>query len=229
MPDRTKVQVLDQINQTPFFVFFSHGDLDVCEKVARACYDGGIRILEFTNRGKGAHDVFAELQPWIRSEFPDLMFGAGTIYHARDADLYINTGADFIVSPAVDEGVADACNRNNILWIPGCLTPTEIHRAEGLGASIIKIFPVVATGGPDYIRAMHGPSPHTRFMPTGQLKPSEDSLKPWLEAGAYCVGLGSGLVTREIIKSGNFSKLTRLCAETLQIIYNHRKTITHDS
>ncbi|KPL15007.1 MAG: hypothetical protein AMS26_08765, partial [Bacteroides sp. SM23_62] len=121
------------------------------------------------------------------------------------------------------------CNRNNILWIPGCLTPSEIYRAENMGASIIKIFPILATGGPDYIRAMHGPSPNSRFMPTGQLKPTEDSLKPWLEAGAYCVGLGSGLVTREIIQTGNFSKLTGLCADTMQIIYNYRKTITHDS
>jgi len=229
MPDHTKAQVLDQINQTPFFVFFNHSDLDVCQKVTRACYDGGIRIFEFTNRGEGAHSVFSKLHPWIRSEFPDLIFGAGTIYNARDADRYINTGADFIVSPAIDDGVAETCNRNNILWIPGCLTPSEIYRAENMGASIIKIFPIVATGGPDYIRAMHGPSPNSRFMPTGQLKPTEDSLKPWLEAGAYCVGLGSGLVTREIIQTGNFSKLTGLCADTMQIIYNYRKTITHDS
>ena len=153
-----------------------------------------------------------------------MVFGAGTIYHAADANSFISMGADFIVSPAVDEEVARSCHRHEIPWIPGCLTPTEIYRAEQSGAAIIKIFPVVASGGPDYIRAMHGPSPHTRFMPTGQLRPTEESLRPWLEAGAYCVGMGSGLVTKEIIQSGHYSKLTRICADTLQIIYNYRKT-----
>ncbi len=223
MSDYSKSQVLSQINQTPFFVFFYHAEPDVCKKVITACYAGGNRIFEFTNRGKDADKVFANLNPWVRNEFPDLIFGTGTIYDAEAANLYINMGADFIVSPAVDEQVAEVCNRKKILWIPGCLSPTEIYRAEQLGAAIIKIFPIVATGGPDYIRAMHGPSPDTRFMPTGQLKPTEASLKPWMEAGAYCVGLGSGLVTREIIRYGNFSILTSLCTETIKIIYKYRK------
>ena len=223
MPDHTKAQVLEQINQTPFFVFFNHEDPEVCQKIISACYAGGIRILEFTNRRKDAAAVFFGLCPWVRSEFPDLVFGAGTIYDATTAEHFIEMGTDFIVSPAVDAEVGSLCLHHEILWIPGCLTATEIYRAEKLGADIIKIFPIVASGGPDYIRAMHGPSPHTRFMPTGQLKPTEDSLQPWLEAGAYCVGLGSGLVSREIIQSGDFSKLTNLCANTLQIIYKHRK------
>jgi 2-dehydro-3-deoxyphosphogluconate aldolase/(4S)-4-hydroxy-2-oxoglutarate aldolase len=132
-------------------------------------------------------------------------------------------GADFIVSPAMDDEVGGICQRNEILWIPGCLSPTEVYRAEKLGAEIIKIFPIIASGGPDYIRAMHGPSPHTRFMPTGQLKPTEESLTPWLEAGAYCLGLGSGLASRSIIQSGDFTKLTNLCDHTLRIIFKHRK------
>jgi 2-dehydro-3-deoxyphosphogluconate aldolase/(4S)-4-hydroxy-2-oxoglutarate aldolase len=223
MPDHTKAQVLDQVNQTPFFVFFNHGDLDICQMVIRACYDGGIRVFEFTNRAKNAPAVFSELRPWARIEFPDLVFGAGTVYDATTAERYINMGADFIVSPAMDDEVGSICRQREIFWIPGCLSPTEIYRAEKMGASIIKIFPIVATGGPDYIKAMHGPSPHTRFMPTGQLKPTEDSLKPWLEAGAFCVGLGSGLVSRDIVHSEDFSKLSSLCANTLQIIYKHRK------
>ena len=223
MPDHTKAQVLEQINQTPFFVFFNHGDPDICQKVVRACYEGGIRIFEFTNRRENASTVFSELHPWVRNEFPDLVFGAGTIYDAATAKVFIYMGADFIVSPAMDDEVGSICLQNEIKWIPGCLTPTEIYRAEQMEAVIIKIFPIVASGGPAYIRAMHGPSPHTRFMPTGQLEPTEESLQPWLEAGAYCVGLGSGLVSREIIDSGNFSKLTNLCANTLQIIYKHRK------
>jgi 2-dehydro-3-deoxyphosphogluconate aldolase/(4S)-4-hydroxy-2-oxoglutarate aldolase len=229
MPDHTKAQILEQINQTPFFVFFNHGDLDICQKVVRACYEGGIRIFEFTNRRKNAAAVFSELHPWVRNKFPDLVFGAGTIYDAATAERYINIGAEFIVSPAVDDEVGGICQQHEILWIPGCLSPTEIYHAEKMGAAIIKIFPIVASGGPDFIRAMHGPSPHTRFMPTGQLKPKEDSLQPWLEAGAYCVGLGSGLVSRDIIQSGDFGKLTNLCANTLKIIYKHRKTFTHDS
>jgi 2-dehydro-3-deoxyphosphogluconate aldolase/(4S)-4-hydroxy-2-oxoglutarate aldolase len=224
MPHHSKAQVLEQIHLTPFFVFFYHADLYICRKVVRACYEGGIRVFEFTNRGENAPAVFAELRPWANDEFPDLVFGAGTIYRAAEAEHYIGMGADFIVSPAVDEAVARKCRQHEVPWIPGCLTPTEIHLAEQLGAAIIKIFPVVASGGPDYIRAMHGPSPHTRFMPTGQLKPTEESLKPWLEAGAYCVGLGSGLVTREIIQNAKFDKLANLCADTLQIINNHRNT-----
>jgi 2-dehydro-3-deoxyphosphogluconate aldolase/(4S)-4-hydroxy-2-oxoglutarate aldolase len=223
MPDFTKAQVLDQIDQRPFFVFFNHEDLDVCKKVVRACYDGGIRIFEFTSRRKNAVEVYAELRPWASHEFPDLVFGAGTIYNTTTAEQYINMGVDFIVSPAVDDEVGGLCHRHEVSWIPGCLTPTEIYKAEQLGALVIKIFPIVATGGPDYIRAMHGPNPHTRFMPTGQLKPTEESLQPWLEAGAFCVGLGSGLVSRDIIQSEDYSKLTNTCANTLQIIYKHRK------
>jgi len=223
MPDFTKAQVLDQINQTPFFVFFNHEDPEVCRKIISACYAGGVRILEFTKRRKNAVAVFAELRPWVRTEFPDLVFGAGTIYDAKTAERFIDMGADFIVSPAMDEEAGRICARYETAWIPGCLTPTEIYLAEKIGAAIIKIFPVVASGGPDYIRAMHGPSPHTRFMPTGQLKPTEESLQPWLAAGAYCVGLGSGVVSSDIIHSGNFSTLTNLCASTLQIINKHRK------
>jgi len=223
MPDHIKAQVLEQVNQTPLFVFFNHEDPEVCQQIIIACYTGGARILEFTNRKKNASAVFSELRPWVRSKFPDLVFGAGTVFDADTAEQYINMGADFIVAPTLDDKVGGICQRFEICWIPGCLTPSEIRRAEQMGASIIKIFPIVASGGPDYIRAMHGPSPHTRFMPTGQLKPIEDSLQPWLEAGAYCVGLGSGLVSRGIVQSGDFSKLTNLCANTLQIIYKHRK------
>lgn len=223
MPDFTKAQVLDQIDQTPFFVFFNHEVPEVCQKIISACYAGGVRMLEFTNRRKNAVAVFSELRPWVRTEFPGLVLGAGTIYDAATAEHFINMGADFIVSPAMDEETGSICARHGLTWIPGCLTPTEIYMAEKMGAAIIKIFPVVASGGPDYIKAMHGPSPHTRFMPTGQLKPTEDSLQPWLAAGAYCVGLGSGVVSRDIIHSGDFSKLTNLCANTLKIIYKHRK------
>ena len=223
MPDHSKAQVLEQIKETPFFVFFNHEDAVICKNIISACYAGGIRILEFTNRRRNAAVVFSELRTWVRSEFPDLVFGAGTIYDATTAERFIGMGADFIVSPAVDEEVGLICQQHEITWIPGCLTPTEIHLAEKMGAAIIKIFPIVASGGPDYIKAMHGPSPHTRFMPTGQLKPTEESLKPWLEAGAYCVGLGSGLVSRDIVQAGDFGKLTNLCANTLQIIYKHRK------
>lgn len=223
MPDFTKAQVLDQINQTPFFVFFNHENTEVCRKIISACYDGGVRILEFTNRRKNAVAVFAELRPWVRTEFPDLVFGAGTIYDAKTAERFIDMGADFIVSPTMDAEVGSISARYETTWIPGCLTPTEIYQAEKLGAAIIKIFPVVASGGPDYIRAMHGPSPFTRFMPTGQLKPTEESLQPWLAAGAYCVGLGSGVVSRDIVQAGDFSKLSNICANTLKIIYKHRK------
>jgi len=223
MPDFTKAQVLEQINQTPFFVFFNHEDPEVCQKIISACYAGGVRILEFTNRQKNAAAVFSELRPWVRSEFPDLVFGAGTIYDASTAERFIDMGANFIVSPAMDEEVGSICFQHEITWIPGCLTPTEIYRAEQKGAAIVKIFPIVASGGPDYIKAMHGPSPQTRFMPTGQLKPSEESLQPWLEAGAYCVGLGSGVVSRDIVQSGDFSKLSNICANTLKIIHKHRK------
>jgi len=223
MPDFTKAQVLEQINQTPFFVFFNNKDPETCQKIISACYAGGIRILEFTRRQKNAVAVFSELRPWIRSEFPDLVFGAGTIYDAANAKVFIDMGADFIVSPAMDDKVGSICLQKEITWIPGCLTPTEIYRAEQIEAAIIKIFPIVASGGPAYIRAMHGPSPFTRFMPTGQLEPTEESLQPWLEAGAYCVGLGSGLVSREIVQEGDFGKLTNLCTNTLKIIHKHRK------
>lgn len=196
---------------------FNHPDFETAWNVISACYRGGVRVFEFTNRGDFAHEVFAQVVKRAATELPDLILGAGTVFDAGTAALYIQSGANFIVSPVVKEDMALTCNRRKILWSPGCATLTEISRAEELGAEIVKVFPGEVLG-PAFVKGALAPMPWTRIMPTGGVEPTRESLKSWFDAGVVCVGMGSKLFPKEVIEARDFAAIETRCAQALALI-----------
>jgi len=209
------------MEETGLVPLFYHSDLEICKKVLSACYNGGARLLEFTNRGDYAHEVFGELNKFAESNLPDMILGVGSITDAGAASLYMQLGANFVVTPVLREDIAIACNRRKLLWSPGCGSLTEIAKAEELGAEIIKIFPG-SLYGPEFVKAVKAPCPWTSIMPTGGVSTSEENLKSWFDSGVTCVGIGSQLITNESIKNQDFKSLEERVRSTLQIIQSVR-------
>jgi len=214
----TRIEVALKMKETGMIPVFYHKDAEVCKKVVKACYDGGIRVFEFTNRGDFAQEVFKEINKWATRECPEMIMGIGSVIDQGTASLYIQLGTNFIVSPLIDEDMAKVCNRRKIAWSPGCGSVTEINRAHELGAEVVKIFPGSSVGGPDFVAGVKGPMPWASIMPTGGVSPDENNLKGWFKAGVHCVGMGSQLFPKEVIESGNFEAITMKCAEALAII-----------
>ncbi len=202
---------------------FYHKDIDVCKKVLNACYEGGVRVFEFTNRGDYAHEVFNELNKYAAENLPEMIMGVGSVVDAGTTSLYIQLGANFIVSPILNAEMAKVCNRRKIAWSPGCGSLTEISYAEELGAEVVKIFPGSQVGGPNFVKAVRGPFPWTSIMPTGGVAPTEENLTAWFEAGVHCVGMGSKLITKDIIAENKYNELTKRSAEALAIIEKVKK------
>lgn len=198
-------------------------DIKICKEVISACYRGGMKIFEFTNRGEFAHEIFGELVKWARTELPELVLGVGSVVEPGTCSLYMQLGARFIVSPLLNEEMAPVCNRRKVLWIPGCATASEINRAEELGAEVVKLFPGPTTGGAKFLKAFLGPCPWSNIMPSGGVEPTEENLAEWFGAGVFCVGMGSQLITKEIIKNKEYQKLEDTCRESLRIIEKLRK------
>lgn len=196
---------------------FYHKDVELGKQVLKACYDGGARILEFTNRGDYAHEVFNELNRYAEKELPEMILGVGSVTDAGAASLYMQLGANFVVTPVLREDIALVCNRKKVLWSPGCGTLTEIARAEELGCELVKLFPG-GTYGPGFIKAIKGPCPWTNIMPTGGVSPAEENLKGWFDAGVTCVGMGSQLISKDVLKSKDFDGLTKLVKTTMETI-----------
>lgn len=202
---------------------YYHPDIEVCKKVITACYKGGMKIFEFTNRGDAAHELFSELAKWAYKSMPDLIMGVGTVVEPGTCSLYIQLGAKFIVSPLLNEEMAKVCNRRKVLWIPGCATASEIGKAEELGAEVVKLFPGPTVGGAKFLKAYLGPCPWSNIMPSGGVSPSMENLKEWFEAGAFCVGMGSQLISKEIIENERFDDLSEIAAESIEIIKKLKK------
>ena len=213
-----RINVALAMEETGLVPLFYNPEVQVCREVISACYAGGARVFEFTNRGDFAHEVFAEIRKWARDEFPDLMIGAGSVPDAPTAAIFMQMGADFIVSPVLNPEVARVCNRRKVLWIPGCGTLTEISYAEELGAEIVKIFPGSAVGGPSFVKAVKGPCPWTSIMPTGGVDPSEENLQKWFAAGVTCVGMGSALITEKTVKDSDWKSVAATVRSTLSTI-----------
>lgn len=223
MARATRVDVINKIRESGVIPIFYHKDAEICKNVIKACYDGGMRIIEYTNRGDFAHEVFSEINKWAAKELPEMTIGAGTIVDPGTTSLYIQLGADFIVSPILNSEMAKVCNRRKILWTPGCATLSEINYAEELGAEIIKLFPVPSTGGPEFLRSIKGPCPWTSIMATGGIEPTYESLKPWFDAGVVTVGMGSNLLTKELIQNKDWKGLTQKIADLVKILKTVRK------
>ncbi|MFD2099221.1 bifunctional 4-hydroxy-2-oxoglutarate aldolase/2-dehydro-3-deoxy-phosphogluconate aldolase [Flagellimonas iocasae] len=217
----TRIEVINAMLGTGMVPLFYHPDVELGKKVLKACYDGGARLMEFTSRGDFAHEVFAELNKYALKELPGMMMGVGSVTDAAAASLYIQLGANFVVTASLKEDVAMVCNRRKVSYSPGCGSLTEINRAEELGVEIVKLFPG-SVYGPGFVKAIKGPQPWTSIMPTGGVSTDEDNLKGWFGAGVSCVGLGSQLIGKEIIQNGDFEGLKKLTEKTLDIIKKQR-------
>ncbi len=218
----SRMQVLINMVEIGLIPVFYNKDIDIAEKIIKACLDGGIRCIEFTNRGDQAHIVFGEL---IRrfEEDERCILGVGSVIDPGTAALYIQLGANFVVGPVLNSEVAKICNRRKIPYSPGCGSLTEISTAEELGVEICKIFPGSQVGGPEFVKAVQGPMPWTRLMPTGGVSPTEENLKEWFDAGVACVGMGSKLITKEAIAIGDYISITHKAKQSLKWIQETRK------
>ena len=217
----SRIQVALKMAEQGMVPLFYHPDIELSKNALRAVYNGGARLLEFTNRGDFAHEVFGELVKFARKELPEMIMGVGSIQDSGTTALYLQLGADFIVTPNLREDVALTCNRRKVLWAAGCGTLSEICRAEELGAEIVKVFPG-STLGPNFIKAVKGPCPWSSIMPTGGVAPTEENLTAWFKAGVTCVGMGSKLMRKDWIKDGKFDEITKLVADTLALIQKIR-------
>lgn len=214
----SRIEVASKMYETCIIPVFYNPDVEVCKNVIKACYLGGIRVFEFTNRGDFAHETFSELSKWVLDEAPEMILGVGSVVDSGTASLYIQLGTNFVVSPVLVEDMARVCNRRKILWAPGCGSLTEISKAEELGAEIVKIFPGSSVGGPDFVKAIKGPFPWTSVMPTGGVTPNEENLRKWFDSGVSVVGMGSALITKDILKTQDYKLLEKIVKETIQLI-----------
>ncbi len=210
------------MQETGMVPLFYHADVDISKKVLKACYDGGARLLEFTNRGDFAFEVFRELNKYALEELPGMILGVGSVTNAAEASLYMQMGANFVVTPVFREDIAMVCNRKKVLWSPGCATLTEIVRVEELGCEIVKLFPGGSLG-PSFVKAIKGPQPWTSIMPTGGVSPERENLEAWFNAGVTCVGMGSKLISKEVLAQGDYASLQKKVEETLALIKSIRK------
>lgn len=204
-----RLEVLNAMTGDGLIPVFYNADVNIAKQIVSACADGGCRVVEFTNRGDGAHLVFAELVRHFAKERPNLILGVGSIVDAPTAGLYLACGTNFIVGPCLNEEVARVCNRRKVSYSPGCGSATEISQAEELGVEICKIFPGEQVGGPAFVKAVLGPCPWTCIMPTGGVDATRESVSAWIKAGAVCLGMGSNLITQEALKAGNFADITQ--------------------
>ncbi|MCH1608535.1 MAG: bifunctional 4-hydroxy-2-oxoglutarate aldolase/2-dehydro-3-deoxy-phosphogluconate aldolase [Flavobacteriaceae bacterium] len=218
----TRIEVVTKMSETGMVPLFYHSDIEIAKKTLKACYDGGARLLEFTSRGDFAHNIFEELNQYALAELPEMIMGVGSVTDAAAASLYMQLGTNFIVTPVLREDIAVVCNRRKVLWSAGCGSLTEIAKAEELGGEIIKLFPG-STYGPGFVKAIKGPQPWTSIMPTGGVSTEEDNLRGWFGAGVTCVGMGSQLISKEILAQENYTGLKEKVAATLSLIKKIRE------
>ena len=221
----TRLQTLSSMIDIGLIPVFYTPQIDTAKNIVSALFEGGATCIEMTNRGDGAIEVFKELEKFCLEEYPNAILGIGSIVDAPTAAMYISYGANFVVGPLFDKNVAMLCNSRKIPYSPGCATATEIHIAETYGVEICKMFPGKEVGGPSFVKAVKGPTPWTSIMPTGGVEPTRESLEKWIEAGVSCVGIGSNLITKEIIKNKNFKQLSADVKNIIDMIKEIRQKI----
>lgn len=205
------------MKETGIVPVFYNADVEVSKNVLKACYEGGIRAFEFTNRGDFAQDVFAELVKFANKELPGMIMGVGSIVDPGTAALYIQLGANFVVGPVFNPAVAPVCNRRLIPYCPGCGSVTEVSTAQEAGCDVCKVFPGDVLG-PAFVKDLRGPMPWSQIMVTGGVKPEKSNLDGWFKAGVTCVGMGSNLFPKDVIAAGEWSKIAELCHGALEIV-----------
>lgn len=212
-----KLQVMAKIAAAPMVPVFYHKDASVAKSVIKACYDGGVRAFEFTNRGDFAHEIFAEVVKFAAVECPEMAIGVGSVVDPGTASLYMQLGACFVVGPLFNPEVAKVCNRRGVPYTPGCGSVSEVGFAQEAGCDLIKIFPGDVLG-PKLVKGLLAPMPWSRLMVTGGVEPTEENLKGWFAAGVYCVGMGSKLFPKDKVAAADWQYVTDKCAEALAII-----------
>ncbi len=220
-----RLETLMLMKEIGIIPVFYNNDLEVCKKIACACSDAGARIVEFTNRGDGAIDVFRALEQYLAAERPQVVLGAGSVVDAPTAAMFIAAGANFIVGPLLDEETGRLCNGRKIAWCPGCGTVSEIHRAEVLGAEICKIFPGGEIGGPSFVKNLRGPCPWSEIMPTGGVEPTYESLSAWFAAGISCAGMGSKLIQKKMVDNRDYDGISEKIKNAIKLVKKIRKEV----
>ena len=221
MAQFSRIEVATTMKEVGMIPLFFNNDIELSKKVLKACYDGGAKLLEFTARGDFAHEVFGDLIKYTVKELPGMIMGVGSVSDAAQASLFLSLGANFVVTPLLREDIATVCNRRKVLWSAGCGSLTEIARAEELGCEIVKLFPGDIYG-PQFVKSVKGPQPWTSIMPTGGVSPTEENLKGWFDAGVTCVGMGSKLISKDIIANEDIAKLEMNVRKVLAIIKSLR-------
>ncbi|WP_077921041.1 bifunctional 4-hydroxy-2-oxoglutarate aldolase/2-dehydro-3-deoxy-phosphogluconate aldolase [Spirosoma sp. 209] len=212
----TPEAITTKLATVPIVPLFTHADVPTARSVVRACYAGGVRVFEYTNRSDQAELVFADLVRLVRQEMPDLALGIGTIFTADEARKYIDLDADFIIQPIIRKEVADVCHQAGAAWLPGALTPTEIAQADHWGASVVKVFPASVVG-PAFIQALRGPMPTVKLMATGGVEPTHANLRSWFSVGAFCVGMGSQLFPASVLAAREYGQIQALVANCVAV------------
>ena len=210
-----RLEVLNEIVRTGLVPVFYQADFETAKNIVAACVAGGVKIVEFTNRGDNAYRIFSDLVLYFAETDPSVMLGVGSVVDPGTAALYVSSGANFVVGPVLNPEVARVCNRRKVAYSPGCATPSEISEAEELGVEIVKIFPGMTAGGPDLVKSVLAPMPWTSIMPTGGVDATEASISAWFSAGVTAVGIGSKLITKESVAGGDFDSISR---KTSQVI-----------
>lgn len=211
-----KLTVLNKIGQTPVVPVFYHSDVTTACRVLKACYEGGIRAFEFTNRGDFAHEVFAEVVKYAAKECPEMALGVGSVVEPATAALYIQLGACFVVGPLFNPEVAKTCNRRGIPYTPGCGSVSEVGMAQEAGCDLCKVFPGDVLG-PKFVKGLLAPMPWSKLMVTGGVEPTAENLQAWFGAGVFCVGMGSKLFPNDRIAAGDWQYITDKCREAISV------------
>lgn len=217
MATYSKIQVIQTIKETGMVPVFYHSDAETAKHVLKACYDGGVRAFEFTNRGDFAQEVFGELVKYARKELPGMIVGVGSVVDAPTAAMYIQLGANFVVGPLFNQEIAPVCNRRLIPYCPGCGTVSEVGAAQEAGCDLCKVFPGDVLG-PAFVKGLRAPMPWSQIMVTGGVKPERENLEAWFKAGVTCVGMGSNLFPKDAVASADWDRITGLCRTALDII-----------
>jgi len=215
---RDRLKTLAAIIDQGVIPVFYHPDVEVCTKVIQACANGGAKCIEFTNRGDFAPHTFLEVTCHFARADDSVIMGVGSVVDAPTAGIYIANGANFVVGPMTNPEVAKLCNRRGIPYSPGCGSATEISEAHELGCEIVKVFPGESVGGPSFVKAVLGPMPWTKIMPTGGVEATESSLREWFGAGIVAAGIGSNLITKKLLDAKDYDGIEKKVRETVALI-----------
>jgi 2-dehydro-3-deoxyphosphogluconate aldolase/(4S)-4-hydroxy-2-oxoglutarate aldolase len=218
VPAKDRMAVLAAMMEQAIIPVFYDPDVEVCRDVIQACANGGAKCVEFTNRGDFAASVFLDLARHFAVADPSVILGVGSVVDAPTAGIYVANGAKFVVGPLLNAEVARFCNRRGVPYSPGCGSATEIGDAQELGCEIVKVFPGASVGGPDFVRSVMGPMPWTRIMPTGGVEPTEASLRQWFGAGIVACGVGSNLITKDLLKARDYAGIEANVREAIALV-----------